>query len=644
MKKYNPKIIEAKWQKAWARKKLYEVKEGSKKPKAYLLAEFPYPSGDGLHVGHVRGYTAMDVVARKRRAEGFEVLYPMGWDAFGLPTENYAIKTGLAPEVITKKNTARYRKQMQALGFSFDWSREINTSDPNYYKWTQWLFLQFFKAGLAYKSKTLINWCPKDKIGLANEEAIDGVCERCGGKTEMREKEQWLLAITKYADRLDRDLDLVDYPESVKAQQRNWIGRTEEIGPDGKTKITYRLRDWIFSRQRYWGEPIPLIWCEKCNEWQAVPEKDLPVKLPKVKKYQPTDNGESPLADIKNWVNVKCPKCQGPAKRETDTMPSWAGSSWYYLRYLDPKNKKEFASSKKLKSWLPINWYNGGMEHTTLHLLYSRFWHKFLFDQGLVPTSEPYKKRTSHGLILASDGEKMSKSRGNVVNPDEIITRFGADTLRVYEMFMGPFDQAIGWNEDGLVGARRFIERAWRLVENSLKIKGVQKTKGVTLKGAQGLTLPAETSILINQTITKVSADIEAMKFNTAISSLMILLNKLEEQSNVSPKTAKIFLKLLSPFAPYVADELWQILGEKKSIHLAPWPKAEKNQNSKAKIIIQVNSKIKDVFEVALGLEEGDLKKLITDRPKIKPWLEGKTIKRIIFVPNRLINFLVDSE
>ena len=602
-KEYDHKKIEKKWQTIWNKKKIYQASNNSKKQKFYGLIEFPYPSGAGLHVGHIRSNTAMDVIARKRRMEGYNVLYPIGWDAFGLPTENYAIKTGIHPEKVTKQNTDTFRKQLKSLGFSFDWSREVNTTDPKYYKWTQWIFLQMFKKGLAYKKRTEINWCPKDKIGLANEEVVGGMCERCGSPTEKREKEQWMLAITKYADRLDRDLDTVDYLEKIKIQQRNWIGKSEgaeidfEIVRQGLTikvfttrpdtifgatymvlapehemvaklksqitnwadvekyiqevknkdeiertaenkektgvelkgikainpatkqeipiwvadyvlinygtgaimavpadderdhafavkfglpivenykkagledfgkKITkYKLRDWVFSRQRYWGEPIPLINCEKCG-FVAVPDKDLPVKLPKVAKYKPTDNGESPLADIKSWVNVKCPQCKGEAKRETDTMPNWAGSSWYYLRYADPKNSKEFASKKALDYWLDggVNWYNGGMEHTTLHLLYSRFWHKFLYDLKLVPTPEPYAKRTSHGLILADDGAKISKSKGNGIDPMDIIKIYGADSIRIYEMFMGPFDQAVSWNNDGMVGPLRFLERVWRM-------------------------------------------------------------------------------------------------------------------------------------------------------------------------------------
>ena len=550
---YDPKEIEEKWQDHWQKSGIYEAKDFSDLPKYYLLIEFPYPSGDGLHVGHIRSYTAMDIISRKRRMEGFNVLYPIGWDAFGLPTENYALKTGKDPKVVTKENTDTFRRQIRSLGLSFDWSREINTTDPKYYKWTQWIFLKFLEKGLAYKAKIPINWCPKCKIGLANEEVVDGNCERCGAPVEQKEKEQWMLAITKYAERLDKDLDEVDYPDRVKIQQRNWIGRSEGVlikfddieifttratfivvagkedkfsgrfvtNPATKEKIPvweaeyvmsdygtgaimgvpadderdmefakkyklpivedyqkagfedfgkkvtkYRLRDWVFSRQRYWGEPIPVIHCSKCGV-VPVPEKDLPVELPKVEKYQPREDGESPLANIDEWVNVTCPKCGGKAKRETDVMPNWAGSSWYFLSYLF--GKEGFINPVSIENWklqienfrhfMPVDWYNGGMEHTVLHLLYSRFWNKFLYDLKLVPTSEPYKKRTSHGLILAENGEKMSKSKGNVVNPDTIVKQFGADTLRLYEMFMGPFEQAIAWSEDALVGPRRFLER-----------------------------------------------------------------------------------------------------------------------------------------------------------------------------------------
>ena len=748
---YFPQKIEKKWQKIWAKKNLHRANLQARRKKYYCLVEFPYPSGEGLHVGHIRSYTALDVIARKRRAEGFEVLYPMGWDAFGLPTENYAIKTDQAPAVITKRNTDRYRRQLQALGFSFDWSREINTADPHYYGLTQWLFLQLFKAGLAYKAKMPINWCPVCKIGLANEEVVNDKCERCAAPVVQREKEQWLLAITKYADRLNRDLDLVDYPPSVKIQQRNWIGCSEgivikfkvedkklktaadedieifttrpetilsvtfiakagktnrftgeyAINPANQEKIpiweaeyvlagvgtgaimgvpannecdrefaqkhnlpireapaadeislkkikahpltTYKLHDWIFSRQRYWGEPIPLVYCAM-HGWTPTPEKDLPVKLPPIKRYQPTDTGESPLASVDQWVRTKCPVCGGPARRETDTMPNWAGSSWYYLAYLLPKNSKtEIRNLKQtlklkfqnlnFKKWLPVDWYNGGLEHTTLHLLYSRFWHKALYDLQLVPTPEPYAKRTSHGLILAATGEKMSKSRGNVINPDELVRRFGADALRLYEMFMGPFDQAIGWNEDGLVGTRRFLDRVWRLV-NANQAK---KTKPARLDLAG--------QILLQQTIKKVTDDIEQLKFNTAVAALMIELNYLEKILPVQSVAIKTFLKLLSPFAPHLTEELWSKLGEKKSIHLAPWPRLIRIASSPAapvKIVVQINGRTRDILETVADLAEEKIKNLALERAKIKSRLNGKNIKRTIVIPNRLINLVID--
>ncbi|MDQ3014840.1 MAG: leucine--tRNA ligase, partial [bacterium] len=758
MKPYDHKKIEKKWQEEWETSKIYEAKDdptdstGSPqaKPKFYSLIEFPFPSGDGMHTGHLRSNTAMDIISRKRRMEGYNVLYPIGWDAFGLPTENYAIKTGLTPQVVTKKNTDTFRKQLKSAGFSFDWSREINTSDPKYYKWTQWIFLQMYKKGLAYKKKMVINWCPKDKIGLANEEVIDGKCERCGTAVEKREKEQWMLAITKYADRLDKDLDDVNYLEKIKIQQRNWIGRSEGaeiefqivggevlkvfttrpdtifgatymvVAPEhdiikklksdisnldevekyitqsknkteiertaedkektgvelkgvkainpatgeeipvyvadyvlahygtgaimavpahdtrdhafaekynlpiievvdemsilkdsgiftgkksekikkeitesvgGKMVTTFKLRDWIFSRQRYWGEPIPMVHCEKCS-WIPVLEKDLPVKLPEVENYQPTDNGESPLAAITDWVNTTCPECNGPAKRETDTMPNWAGSSWYYLRYIDPENDTEFASAEKLKYWTPVDWYNGGMEHTTLHLLYSRFWHKFLFDEGLVSTSEPYQKRTSHGLILAEGGEKMSKSKGNVVNPDSIIENFGADTLRMYEMFMGPFDQSVVWSMDGIVGPRRFLEKVWRMQD-----KVVPK-----------LPFDAALESDLHKTMKKVAEDIEKMSFNTAVSALMILANEMDKRENIAQAYYQHFLKLLAPFAPHITEELWSELGHKMSIHLSKWDNANESkiQVSEVKMVVQVNGKVRAEFMVQAAISEAE--------------------------------------
>jgi leucyl-tRNA synthetase len=847
MAEYNPKEIEPKWQKIWLDAGAFNATETSGKPKWYGLIEFPYPSGDGLHVGHVRSNTAMDIIARKRRAEGFEVLYPIGWDAFGLPTENYAIKTGTKPAVVTKKNTDTFRRQLQSLGFSFDWSREIDTTDPKYYKWTQWIFLQFLKAGLAYKKKMEINWCPKDKIGLANEEVVNGCCERCGTAVEKREKEQWMLAITKYADRLDKDLDTVNYLEKIKIQQRNWIGKSEGaeiifpvagtnekvtvfttradtifgatyvvLAPEhelisklgkkignfeevaayvaaarakedlertaegkektgvelkgikainpatggeipvfvadyvlahygtgavmavpahderdwkfateflpleyaypsdgfvrhviepkdsqykedkdsfsprffleespgktweqleqnewfdnvnklkndricfsgkgilvnsaefsgldseaakkkivekvgGKIVTKFKLRDWVFSRQRYWGEPIPVIHCEKCGI-VPVPEKDLPVLLPDVEKYEPTETGESPLANISEWVNVTCPTCSGNAKRETDTMPQWAGSSWYFLRYADPLNESAFASKDALKYWTPVDWYNGGMEHTTLHLLYSRFWHKFLFDQGLVPTAEPYTKRTSHGLILALGGEKMSKSKGNVVNPDSIVERFGADALRLYEMFMGPFDQAIAWNEDGLVGTRRFLERVWRLGD-------------IVKKDAQ-ITPAQETAM--HQTIDKVSRDIEELKMNTAVSALMIFTNELEKATEISPELFASLLRLLNPFAPHMTEELWEVIDKKMQLWQLDWPKADpaKLAASELTIAIQINGKLRDTMTVSQGISEDEAKEAALARPAVQKWLAGGTPKMVKYVPGRLVTIVVSE-
>ena len=825
MKNYDHNKIESKWQKNWEKKKLYEVKNNAKGKKFYGLIEFPYPSGAGLHVGHVRSNTAMDIISRKRRMEGYSVLYPIGWDAFGLPTENYAIKTGIPPAKVTKQNTDTFRRQLKSFGFSFDWSREINTTDPAYYKWTQWIFLQMFRKGLAYKKKTVINWCPKDKIGLANEEVIDGKCERCGTETVKKEKEQWMLAITKYADRLDKDLDDVDYLERIKIGQRNWIGKSEgseiefkikfsarqdlagikvfttradtlfgatyvvlapehelveklkdqisnwsdikkyiekiknetdidrtaedkektgveikglkAINPatgkeipiwiadyvlasygtgavmavpahderdfefakkynlpvkqvvsgseindkayvddgilinsgkfdkmtsaEARKKITefvggkivtkFKLRDWIFSRQRYWGEPIPIIHCDKCG-YVPVPEKELPVVLPKVKSYTPTDNGESPLATIAKWVNVKCPKCKGKAKRETDTMPNWAGSSWYYLRYTDPKNKKEFAGKKALKYWNQVDWYNGGMEHTTLHLLYSRFWHKFLYDLKLVPTKEPYKKRTAHGMILAEDGEKMSKSRGNVINPDEIIKLYGADTLRIYEMFIGPFDQTVVWNTSSIIGSRRFVEKVWRLGQRIASPGTYAQVLGSPSPSArpdhsQKYTGSASFQTLLHKTIKKVTEDIESMSFNTAISSMMILANEMDSASaegkDVTKNDFKLFLQILSPFAPHVAEELWSELGEKQSINKSKWPKWDEKKiiEDKIKIAIQVNGKVRAEIMISKDMSEEEVKSLSLKEENVMTWIKDKEIKRFIYISGRVINIVV---
>ncbi|MDQ3089894.1 MAG: leucine--tRNA ligase [bacterium] len=762
--KYDPSLIEKKWQKYWEDEGVNNALENSTKEKYYALIEFPYPSGDGLHVGHPRPYIGMDIIARKRRLQGYNVLYPIGWDAFGLPTENYAIKTGKDPRVVTKENSDTFRRQIQSLGISFDWSREINTADPKYYKWTQWIFLQFLKHDLAYKAKTEINWCPKDKIGLANEEVIGGMCERCGTAVEKKEKEQWILRITKYAERLEKDLDGLDYQERIKLSQKNWIGKSEGaeisfkiksedtesevlifttrpdtiygatylvLSPEHKlisklknqifnqdevfgyieqtkiitdiertsdskektgvevkgvmainpatkeeipiwvadyvlpqygtgaimavpsdderdqefaqkfnlpiiesyqssgfedfgSKVTrFKLRDWIFSRQRYWGEPIPVIHCDKCGT-VPVPEKDLPVELPNVDKYEPTETGESPLANISEWVNVKCPTCDSDAKRETDVMPNWAGSSWYFMRYTDPHNDKEFASQEKLKHWMPVDWYNGGMEHTTLHLLYSRFWNKFLFDIDLVPTDEPYKKRTSHGLILAEGGEKMSKSKGNVINPDDIIGRFGADTLRIYEMFMGPFDQTIAWNEDSLVGPRRFIEKVWKLKEK------IDASVGIGDK------------IILNQTIQKVSNDIEEMKFNTAISTLMVFTNALDKQQKISKKEFEILLLLLSPFAPHVTSELWEQVGNDSFVSLEQWPKYDDKNilNNFSNIAIQINGKTRSVLKAPSDISDKELEDLVMKMPEMEKWLKTKP-QKVIIVPKRVVNILL---
>jgi leucyl-tRNA synthetase len=968
MQKYNPQKIEKKWQKKWYDSTLFKAQDGSKKKKFYLMVEFPFPSGSGLHVGHCRPYIGLDIITRKRRLQGQNVLFPMGWDAFGLPAENYAIKMGIHPSVAVKQNIANYKKQMKNLGLSFDWSREVNTTDPAYYKWTQWIFIQLFKKGLATKEALTINWCPKDKIGLANEEVVAGKCERCGTPVEKRDKVQWVIKITKYADRLINDLVKVDYQQRIKDQQINWIGRSEgaEIeflldfkkdpklndnrGPNGeraaikvfttrpdtlfgvtylvlapehpwvtlatdknhdvllnkeevkayvqkvkdkpeiertaegkektgveikgvvainpatgkeipifvadyviatygtgavmavpahderdaefaikyhlpiqevlvpniidkrnppvqgkqfverknvhaivkdpktgkylalkwkkydwttfpmggieegedvvtaamrevkeetgftnlklvrvlpgqvraeyfaahkdqnrisyttavvfelvdlaqveidakekeghdiiwldesklnyenmthaeveqwkskmqaknpaymgdgvlinsseftgmdsvevkakivksvgaKSTVTYKLRDWVFSRQHYWGEPIPMVNCKDCG-WVPVPEKDLPVKLPNVKKYQPTDTGESPLAVMTAWVNVKCPECRGPAQRETDTMPNWAGSNWYFLRYVDPKNNKKLADEKKLKYWAPVDWYNGGMEHTTLHLLYSRFIYKFLWDIGAVPKSlgnEPYKKRTSHGVILAHDGARMSKSRGNVINPDDVSAQYGADTMRVYEMFMGPFDQTIPWDPKGVVGARRFLEKVYTLAHQQEFAKKEDKNLAASL----------------NKTIKKVGDDIEGMKFNTAISSLMILVNDFyDNPSAVTKENIKSLLVILSPFAPHLAEELWDKIGMKGLCSQQAWPKYNPRLIKEAKVllIVQINGKVRDKMELIAGMSQQEVEKMVMASPKIKEWIGSSSVKKVIFVPNKLINIVI---
>ncbi|MFA7201564.1 MAG: leucine--tRNA ligase [Candidatus Paceibacterota bacterium] len=827
-KKFLPKQIEKKWQKEWESKNIYSAKDFSKKKKYYTLVEFPYPSGDGLHTGHVRGYTAMDIIARKRRMEGYNVLYPIGWDAFGLPTENYAIQKGIHPSVVTKKNTDTFRRQLKALGFSFDWKREVNTTDPEYYKWTQWIFLQLYTHGLAYKKKMYINWCPKDKIGLANEEVVDGACERCGTKVEQKEKEQWLLRITAYADKLLAGLDTVDYIEAAKTQQKNWIGRSEGalvkfpivtaqkkplmdgvevfttrvdtifgctylvVNPEhpilathrayiqnwdeieaysiqakkkselqridtskektgvliqgihahnlankkeipifvsdyvlatygtgaimavpahderdfqfakkfnlpivsvvskdaqsrldkeemytgegfiinsgtftgmtskhaksaiakfvhGKSQTQYHLRDWVFSRQHYWGEPIPLVFCNACAEriqkgthtenefskgellnpgWIALSHKDVPVTLPRVRKYEPTHTGESPLAGIKKWVHTTCPKCGAPAFRETDTMPNWAGSSWYFLRYSDPKNKKACADYKKMKYWMSVDWYNGGMEHTTLHLLYSRFWNIFLHDIGVVPVSEPYKKRTSHGMILGEGGIKMSKSRGNVVNPDSVVQIYGADALRVYEMFMGPFTQSIAWDAGSIAGCSRFLNKVWDISTQKIVSRGT----------------PTDTLLLqLHTTIKKVSEDIETMSFNTAISSLMIFINTCYGLDQIPQKVWEQFLRILAPFAPFITEELWSQLGHTKSIHTEPWPSFEKKylQSTVTSLVCQVNGKKRAVIEIPTGTEKEAAMKIALQNDSFCKYVQGKEVLRSIFVPDKIINIIV---
>ena len=811
MIKYNPKKLEKKWQEKWYNSTTFKAKDFLRKNKFYILDEFPYPSGDGLHVGHCRPYIGMDVIARARRMQNFNVLYPMGWDAFGLPTENFAIKKKVHPSIVTKKNTDNFRKQMKSLGLSFDWSREVNTTDPKYYKWTQWIFIKLFEAGLAYKDKMSINWCPSCKIGLANEEVINGKCERCGTKVEKREKEQWLIKITEYAERLLEDLNMVDYPERVKAQQREWIGKshgslvsfkvegleenidvfstridtifsgtflvlspghkfiknhidkienkeevlkyieevkdisdiersnlekevtgvelkgivvrnpaTDEHMPvwvadfvlegygtgavfadahdkrdfvlakkygiplrtsimpadeslahkvknleecyegegtlynsmqfdgleskDAKAQITswlkskgladnktnYRLRDWVFSRQHYWGEPIPMIYCEKCG-WSPVPEKDLPVELPNVKKYEPSDTGESPLSLIDKWVNVKCPKCKDEAKRETDTMPNWAGSNWYFIRYIDPKNNKEFADKKKMKYWLPVNWYNGGMEHTTLHLLYSRFIFKFLFDIGVIPGdvgSEPYKKRTSHGIILGPGGVKMSKSKGNVINPDDVVKEYGADTLRIYEMFMGPFEQTIPWDPKGMVGSRRFLEKVYNLSTG----------KPSESKSDEDL------RIQLHKTIKKVSEDIDLMKFNTAVSCMMEFVNAWQiPGQGLDKKDLHKFLVILSPFAPHISEEIWNLADFKGLCSQQKWPKYDEKLVKKEKVflIVQVNGRIRDKIEIKSGIIQKEAEKIVLNSEKIKGLIGKNKVKKIIFVPDKLINIVI---
>ena len=800
---YNHKVVEGKWQKVWDDNKAFAATDDYSKPKYYALVEFPYPSGQGLHVGHPRPYTALDIVARKRRMQGYNVLYPMGWDAFGLPTENYAIKNKIHPKEVTKTNVARFKKQLHSLGYSFDWDREINTTDPEYYKWTQWIFLKLFKAGLAYKKEMPINWCTSCKVGLANEEVVNGVCERCGSEVVRKVKSEWMLKITDYADKLIEGLDGVDYIERVKVSQKNWIGRStgaevdfsvkgkedklriyttrcdtlfgvtymvvspehpildkykDEIGNwsdieayreqaakksdferselakdktgvciDGLTainpvngkeipiyvsdyvlmsygtgaimavpahddrdwefakkfglpliqvvakdgeevdineaaftdvatgvlinsdflnglevkdakekmikfleekgigqaKTNYKLRDWVFSRQRYWGEPIPIVHCDKCG-YVPIDEKELPLLLPEVDSYMPTDNGESPLAAMTDWVNTTCPCCGGPAKRETDTMPQWAGSSWYFLRYTDPHNTEALASKEALKYWLPVDWYNGGMEHTTLHLLYSRFWHKFLYDQGVVPTPEPYQKRTSHGMILGENGEKMSKSRGNVVNPDDIVDVYGADTLRTYEMFIGAFDLAASWSEDGVKGCRRFLDRVWKLQDSVTDEKGYSK----------------DMETKMHQVIKKVSNDFENLKYNTAIAAMMALLNDFYKKGSVTADEFKTLLILLNPVAPHITEELWSVKNYGGYVYQQTWPEFDetKTVESTVEIAVQINGKTKATL--AIGKEDPKDEVIAKAKEVIADKLTGNVIKEI-YVPGRIVNIVM---
>ena len=796
---YNHRAIEQKWQKIWDDEKAFAATDDYSKPKYYALVEFPYPSGQGLHVGHPRPYTALDIVARKRRMQGYNVLYPMGWDAFGLPTENYAIKNKIHPRIVTENNVKHFKQQLHSLGYSFDWDREINTTDPQYYKWTQWIFLKLFKEGLAYKSEMPINWCTSCKVGLANEEVVNGVCERCGSPVVRKVKSQWMLKITDYAEKLLEGLEDVDYIERVKVSQKNWIGKSQGaevefqvagkeekltvyttrpdtlfgatymvVSPEhpmldkykediknwdaiqdyreqaakksdferselakektgvaidgltainpvnekeipiwvsdyvlmsygtgaimavpahdtrdwefakkfnlpiievvaggenvqeeaytdvasgklinsgfldglevaeakkkmiafleekgiGKSKTNFKLRDWVFSRQRYWGEPIPIVKCEKCG-YVPLPESELPLELPDVDSYMPTDNGESPLAAMTDWVNTTCPCCGGPAQRETDTMPQWAGSSWYFLRYTDPKNTEALASKEALKYWLPVDWYNGGMEHTTLHLLYSRFWHRFLYDQGVVPTKEPYQKRTSHGMILGENGEKMSKSRGNVVNPDDIVMDYGADTLRTYEMFIGAFDLSASWSENGVKGCRRFLDRVWKLQE--ILVDGNEYRSAFETK--------------MHQTIQKVSSDFENLKYNTAIAAMMSLLNDFYKEGSINRAEFKTFLILLNPVAPHITEEIWENCGYEGRVYAQTWPEFDeaKTVEDTIELPVQINGKSRAVVTLPADVDKDTAiaagKELIADK------LTGTIVKEI-YVPGRIINIV----
>ena len=799
---YNPKEIESKWQKKWDELKCFKAKDDLSLPKYYALVEFPYPSGEGLHVGHPRPYTALDIVARKRRLQGYNVLFPMGWDAFGLPTENYAMKNKMHPAAVTKKNIARFKSQLKSIGYSFDWDREINTTDPNYYKWTQWIFLQLFNHGLAYKKNMSINYCTSCKVGLANEEVVDGKCERCGAEVIKKMKNQWMLKITEYADKLIEGLSEVDYLESIKSQQINWIGKSTgaevdfmltgieepltvyttrpdtlygatymvispehpyiekykslitnldeikqyqiesskksdferaEIAKDktgveikgirainpltdkeipvwisdyvlmsygtgaimavpghdqrdyefakkfnlpiievveggdlekeaftdiekgimvnsgiinglevkdakkkiteyieskgiGKTKDNFKLRDWVFSRQRYWGEPIPLVYCEKCG-WVPLDESELPLLLPDLDSYEPAEDGESPLSKMTDWVNTTCPKCHSSAKRETDTMPNWAGSSWYFLRYLDPNNDICFADKEKINYWMPVDWYNGGMEHVTLHLLYSRFWHKFLYDIGYVNTPEPYSKRTAHGMILGENNEKMSKSRGNVVNPDKVIDNYGADTLRMYEMFIGDFEKSAPWSENGVKGCRRFIDRAYKMMDFMNDSDDYSK----------------DLLTIMHKTIKKVTNDFETLKFNTAIAQLMAFSNAVYLKGSITKKEMQSFLILLNPVSPHITEEMWTLCGFDGYIHEKSWPEYDEDKtiDDEIEIVVQVNGKIKAKIMISSDMSKQEMESLVETEDAIIEVLEGKKPKKIIAVPKRLINIVI---
>ncbi len=798
---YDYKQIEKKWQQIWDDNNTFAAKNDYTLPKFYGLVEFPYPSAQGLHVGHPRSYTAIDIVCRKKRLQGYNVLYPMGWDAFGLPTENFAIKNHIHPSIVTESNIKNFKRQLKSLGFSFDWDREIDTTDPKYYKWTQWIFLQLYKKGLAYKKQMAVNWCTSCKCVLANEEVVGGVCERCGSEVIQKEKSQWMLKITDYAEKLLEGLDTVDFIDRVKTQQRNWIGRSygtqvtfstnigdtfeifttradtlfgatymvmspehpllekwankitnydevlaykteaakksdferTELSKDktgiklsgvtainpvnnteipifisdyvlisygtgaimavpahdtrdwdfakkfnlpiievvkggedvqkaaytdcdegvlvnsdflnglsveeaksaiqkwlteknlGSVKTNYKLRDWVFSRQRYWGEPIPMVYCEKCG-YVPLDESELPLVLPNVDSYEPTDTGESPLAKMTDWVNTTCPHCHGPAKRETDTMPQWAGSSWYFLRYCDPHNENELASKEALEYWTPIDWYNGGMEHTTLHLLYSRFWHKFLYDIGVVPTAEPYAKRTSHGMILGENGEKMSKSRGNVVNPDEIVDTYGADTMRVYEMFIGDFEKAAPWSQSSIKGSKRFLDKVWALYDIIVDEQGYRK----------------ELEADFHRTIKKVTEDIEGLKMNTAIAALMSLYNQIQATGKITKDEFKTFIILLNPFAPHITEELWKMAGFEGMLNQAKWPTYDEAKcvDAMVEIVVQINGKIRARLNVDANISAEDAIALAKDNSTVASELAGKNIIKELYVPKKLVNIV----